>query len=85
MLKNSILDKATNITMELYQGESDSVIFLKDSTGIIGRKYYTRRIHKYGSETDFSNLKTELLTYGYQHGLLPLWEHIVSGTKQEKK
>lgn len=54
-------------------------MFLKDADGIIiGRKYYTRRIHKHDSEGDYKNLKTELLTYGYQNGLLPLWEHILT-------
>lgn len=64
--------------MELYQGEADSVIFLKDKHGIIGRKYYTQRIHKYKSSSDFRRLNTELQTYGYTHGLLPEWERLQS-------
>lgn len=71
------IDKATGIKLELYHGEVDSVIFLKDEHGIIGRKYYTRRIHKYESKSDFDRLSTELQTYGYSHGLLPEWERII--------
>lgn len=66
------------ITLDLYHSESDSVIFLKDENGILGRKYYTRRIHKYESESDFKRLNTELQTYGYTQGLLPEWERLVS-------
>jgi len=69
-------DTATGITLELYHGADDSALFLKDSSGIIGRKYYTRRIHKYESEADFKRLSTELQTYGYSHGLLPEWERL---------
>lgn len=76
MTHEKTLDKVTGITLEVYHGESDSAIFLKDAAGIIGRKYYTRRIHKYESDSDYSRLKTELLTYGYSHGLLPEWERI---------
>lgn len=65
-----------NITIELYHGTDDSVIFLKDTHGILGRKYYTRRIHKYESSSDFKRLNTQLQTYGYQHGLLPEWERL---------
>ena len=65
-----------DITLELYHGTDDSVIFIKDAHGIIGRKYYTRRIHKYESSSDFKRLNTELQTYGYQHGLLPEWERL---------
>lgn len=65
-----------NIKMELYHGPIDSVIFLKDDRGIIGRKYYTRRIHKYESRSDFDRMNTELQTYGYSHGLLPEWDRI---------
>ena len=69
-------DKLTGITLHLYHGPDDSALFLKDSTGIIGRIYYTRRIHKYESESDYKQLKTQLLTYGYQQGLLPEWERL---------
>lgn len=72
----TITDKTTDVTLELYHSKDDSVLFLRDKDGIIGRKYYIKRIHKYESESDFSLLKTELLTYGYQHGLLPLWNHL---------
>ena len=65
-----------DITLELHHGADDSVIFIKDAHGIIGRKYYTRRIHKYESSSDFKRLNTELQTYGYQHGLLPEWERL---------
>ncbi len=70
--------KLNDISLEVYNGDVDSVIFLKDTHGIIGRKYYTRKIHKYESNSDFTFLSSELLTYGYQQGLLPLWEHINS-------
>lgn len=66
------------IKLELYNGENDSVIFLKDEKGILGRKYYTRRIHKYESTSDFKRLNTELQTYGYSQGLLPEWDRITS-------
>lgn len=78
MTREKIADTTTGITMELYQGEVDSVIFLKDEHGIIGRKYYTRRIHKYESRSDFDRMNTQLQTYGYQHGLLPEWERLQS-------
>jgi hypothetical protein len=79
MLKNfTTKDEPTGISLELYHADDGSAIFLKDADGIIGRKYYTRRIHKHDSEGDYKNLKTELLTYGYRHGLLPLWEHILT-------
>lgn len=77
MTRDKIADTTTGITMELYQGEADSVIFLKDEHGIIGRKYYTRRIHKHESKSDFDRLSTELQTYGYSHGLLPEWDRII--------
>jgi hypothetical protein len=66
------------ITLELFHGTGDSVIFLKDEHGILGRKYYTRRIHKYESESDYSRLNTELQTYGYSQGFLPEWERLVA-------
>ena len=66
----------SDIKLEMYHGVDDSVIFLKDAQGIIGRKYYTRRIHKYESESDFSRLNTQLQTYGYSQGLLPEWERL---------
>lgn len=69
---------AGDITLELYHGANDSVIFIKDTHGILGRKYYTSRIHKYESESDYSRLKTELLTYGYSQGLLPEWDRLQS-------
>ncbi len=79
MLKHfTTKDEPTGISLELYHGDDDSAIFLKDADGIIGRKYYTRRTHKHDSEGDYKNLKTELLTYGYRHGLLPLWEYILT-------
>jgi hypothetical protein len=62
----------------MYHSKDDSVIFLKDDTGILGRIYYTRRIHKYESESDFSRLNTELRTYGYTQGLLPEWDRITT-------
>ena len=65
-----------NITLELYSGTVDSVILLKDAHGVLGRKYYTLRTHKYESSVDFKRLATELQTYGYQHGLLPEWERL---------
>ena len=65
-----------DITLELYHGTDDSAIFMKDAHGIIGRKYYTRRIHKHDSSSDFKRLAAELQTYGYQHGLLPEWERL---------
>lgn len=68
----------TDIKLELYNGSQDSVIFLKDAHGILGRKYYTRRIHKHESKADFDRLNTELQTYGYSHGLLPEWERIAN-------
>lgn len=71
-----VTDKTTNITLELYHSDTDSVLFLKDSGGILGRKYYTRRIHKHEARADFKRLNTELQTYGYQHGLLPEWERL---------
>lgn len=64
------------IRLELYHGEQESAIFLKDAYGMLGSKYYTKRIHKYESESDFKRLSTELRTYGYQHGLLPEWERL---------
>ena len=71
-------DNNTGITLEVYHGPDDSAIFLKDDSGIIGRKYYTRRIHKYESDADYSRLKTELVTYGYSQGLLPEWDRIAA-------
>ncbi len=71
-----ITDKTSGITLELYHGSDDSVIFLKDERGILDRKYYTKRIHKYESNADFARLKTQLETYGYQHGLLPEWDRL---------
>lgn len=67
--------------IEMYHGESDSVIFLKDDRGILGRIYYTKRIHRYESESDFKRLNTELQTYGYSHGLLPEWERLEAARK----
>lgn len=67
----------SEIRLEVYHGEDDSVIFLKDDQGILGRRYYTRRIHKYESEADFKRLNTELQTYGYSHGLLPEWDRLL--------
>ena len=67
-----------DIKLEMYNGKDDSVIFLKDSHGILGRKYYTRRIHKHEATSDFKRLNTELQTYGYSHGLLPEWERLQS-------
>lgn len=66
------------IKLDMYHSKDDSVIFLKDDTGILGRIYYTRRIHKYESESDFSRLNTELRTYGYTQGLLPEWDRITT-------
>ena len=66
------------ITLELLNGTDDSAIFLKDENGILGRKYYTRRIHKYESTADYTRLNTQLQTYGYSQGLLPEWDRIVS-------
>lgn len=65
-----------DITLELYHGADDSVIFIKDAHGILARKYYTRRIHKFESTSDFKRLNTELQTYGYTQGLLPEWERL---------
>lgn len=65
-----------DITLELYHGADDSVIFIKDAHGILARKYYTRRIHKHESSSDFKRLNTQLQTYGYQHGLLPEWDRL---------
>lgn len=69
-------DKATGIKLELHHGPDDSVILLLDDKGLLGSKHYTRRIHRYESRADYSRLKTELLTYGYSHGLLPEWERL---------
>ena len=72
----TIIDETAGITLELYHGADYSALLLKDENGIIGRKYYTRRIHKYESKADFTQLKTELETYGYRHGLLPEWDRL---------
>lgn len=68
--------ESNNIRLVLYHGTDDSVIFIKDDRGILGRKYYTKRIHKYESTSDFKRLETELQTYGYQQGLLPEWNRL---------
>ena len=73
-----VTDNATDITLELYHGDTDSALFLKYKGSIIGRKYYTRRIHKHESRSDFDRLNTELQTYGYQHGMLPEWDRITA-------
>ena len=65
------------MTIRLLHASSESVIILEDEKGaVMGSKYYTRRIHKYQSESDYKRLSTELQTYGYAHGLLPEWERI---------
>lgn len=65
------------MTIRLLHAPSESVIILEDEKGaVMGSKYYTRRIHKYQSESDYKRLSTELQTYGYSHGLLPEWERI---------
>jgi len=78
MNKITTKDSTTGVSIELYHSSTDSVIFLKDANGIIGRKYYIKRIHKYESESDYKRLITELNTYGYSHGFLPEWNRITA-------
>lgn len=75
-LQQTASDTTYGITLEVYHSDTDSAIFLKDASGILGRKYYTRRIHKYEANADYSRLNSELQTYGYTQGLLPEWERI---------
>lgn len=74
----TITDQVTGVKLELHHGPDDSVILLLDNHGLLGSKHYTRRIHKYEATADYTRLKTELLTYGYSHGLLPEWERIIT-------
>lgn len=51
------------MTLSLYQSDSDSVLYIKTDKKTINI-HYDKNIHKLQSESDFSTIKTELLTYG---------------------
>ena len=42
-----------------------SVLTCMDGLRHVGAVVYTRKIHRYESEADFSTIKTELQTYGH--------------------